>query len=330
LSSFRPSDDGFTLNLPIALSSAEAEVISVLQNYQLERHIKKDEEPKRLRINKQVFLDPEFEALWSKIKHRTTYQVEYSTDKLIQNCADSIKAMEVIQPVTVNYREAQLGVEAKGVTSQEIRANIHKVSFTGGLPDIIAYVQKQTELTRKTIVEIIKGSGRLSDFLVNPQKFMDEVSTIINHELHRLMIDGIKYEKLTVGHTEWSMQLFREDELKDYFEQCLEVQKSVFDKVIYDSDIERKFAEELEKRTDIKLFVKLPSWFRVETPIGEYNPDWAIVKHEDATIYLVRETKGTRNFEKLRNSEADKIRCGRKHFQAIGVKFDVVVTADQI
>lgn len=330
LPTFKPSDDGFTLKLPAEFNSVESDIISVLQNYQIERHIKKDEEPKRLKINKQIFLDAEFEILWSKIRHRTTYQVEYSTEKLIQNCIDSIKKLEVIEPVTVSYREAEVDVETKGVTAKEVKANVHKVAFIGGLPDVIAYIQKQTELTRKTIVDIIKGSGRLSDFLVNPQRFMDEVSSVINRELHKLMIDGIKYEKLSVGQTEWSMQLFRDDELKEYFEECLEVKKSVFDKVFYDSDIERKFAEELDKRSDIKLFVKLPSWFKVETPIGEYNPDWAIVKHEDATIYLVRETKGTKDFEKLRNSEADKIRCGRKHFEALDVNFNVVVKAEEI
>lgn len=330
LPAFLPSKDGFVLNLPKAYESVESDIISILQSYQLDRHIKKDEEPKKIRINKQVFLDPEFESLWNRIKHRTTYQVEYKSEELIANCISAIKKMEKIEAVKVNYREAQLGVNVSGVSTQQIRSNFQEVVFSGGLPDIIGYVQKQTELTRRTIVEIIKGSGRLQEFLINPQRFMDEVSNIINRELQRLMIDGIKYEKLTVGQTEWSMQLFREDELKDYFEQCLEVQKSVFDKVMYQSDIERKFAEELEKRTDIKLFVKLPNWFRVETPIGEYNPDWAIVKHEDSTIYLVRETKGTRNFEKLRNSEADKIRCGRKHFEAIGVSFDVVVSADEI
>lgn len=330
LSTFQPSQDGFTLKLPQSYVSVESDIISVLQNYQLERHIKKDEGPKRLKINKEIFLDAEFEALWNKIKHRTTYEVEYKTEDLIRNCTNAIQKMEKIEPVRVHYLEAQLGVKASGVTSEKIKSNTQDISFGGALPDIISYVQKQTELTRRTIVEIVKGSGRLEEFLINPQRYMDEVSNIINRELHRLMIDGIKYEKLTVGQTEWSMQLFREDELKDYFEQCLEVQKSIFDKVMYQSDIERKFAEELEKRTDIKLFVKLPNWFRVETPIGEYNPDWAIVKHEDSTIYLVRETKGTRNFEKLRNSEADKIRCGRKHFEAIGVNFDVVVSADEV
>lgn len=327
---FKPTEEGFTLGLSEKYTAVEAEIITVLQNYQLERHIKKDEEPKRLKINKQIFLDPEFENLWNKIKYRTTYQVEYKTPKLIDNCIESIKKMEKIEPVTVNYREAQIGVELKGVTVQETRANYHTVKFPGGLPDIIAYIQKQTELTRKTLVDIIQGSGRIAEFVINPQKFMDEVSATINRELHKLMIDGIKYEKLSVGQTEWSMQLFRDDELKDYFEQCIGAEKSVFDRVIYDSEVERKFAEELDKREDIKLFVKLPGWFKVETPIGEYNPDWAIVKHEDSTIYLVRETKSTKNFEKLRNSESDKIRCGRRHFEAIGADFDVVTSTKDI
>jgi len=126
------------------------------------------------------------------------------------------------------------------------------------------------------------------------------------------------------------MQLFRDEELKDYFEQSLKVNNSVYDSIIYDSEIERKFAEALDQREDIKLFVKLPSFFKIETPIGTYNPDWAIVKHDDNTIYLVRETKGTKDFEKLRNSEADKIKCGRKHFEALGANFDVVTSAVEI
>lgn len=327
---FNPSKEGFALGLSDAFAPMEADIISILQSYQLERHIRRDEEPKRLKINKQIFLDPEFERLWDRIKYRTTYQVDYNTKKLIENCADAINKMDKIEPVIVSYKEAQLDVEVKGITVHETRANYHKVDYHGGLPDIIAYLQKQTELTRKTLVDILNSCGRISEFAINPQKFMDEIASIISTQLHKLMIDGIKYEKLSIGHTEWSMQLFRDDELKDYFEQCISVKKSVFETVIYDSEIERRFAEELDKREDIKLFVKLPSWFRVETPIGEYNPDWAIVKHFDETIYLVRETKGTKNYEKLRNSEADKIKCGRKHFEAINVNFDVVTNAGDI
>ena len=122
----------------------------------------------------------------------------------------------------------------------------------------------------------------------------------------------------------------KDDEIKHYFEQCLEVKKSVFDRIIYQSEIERKFAQDLDKRDDIKLFVKLPSWFKIETPLGTYNPDWAIVKHEDQTIYLVRETKSTKNFDKLRNYETDKIHCGKKHFESLGVDFNIAISASEI
>jgi type III restriction enzyme len=126
------------------------------------------------------------------------------------------------------------------------------------------------------------------------------------------------------------MRLFEDKEILSYLNNRLEVNKSVYDAVVYDSEVERKFAEELDKRDDIKLFVKLPGWFKVETPIGEYNHDWAIVKHFDTTIYLVRETKGTKDFLKLRNAEVDRINCGKKHFEALGVGFDVVTSAREI
>lgn len=326
--SFNPQQSGFTLGLSGELNEIEAEVISVLQSYQLERHIKKEEEPKKLRINKQVFVDPEFEDLWSRIKFKTTYEVSYSTDELIAASVKAIKQMDRIEAVQISYKEALLGVEVKGVTAQETRSNYQRIQYTGGLPDIISYLQKETELTRRTLAEILSKSGRLAEFVVNPQKFMDAVAGILSRELHRMMIDGIKYER--IAEQEWSMRLFEDEEILSYLSSRLEVKKSVYDAVVYDSEVERKFAEDLDKREDIKLFVKLPRWFVIETPIGSYNPDWAVVKHHDETIYLVRETKGTRDFEKLRNSEADRIRCGRKHFDALNVDFDVVISSGEV
>jgi type III restriction enzyme len=108
------------------------------------------------------------------------------------------------------------------------------------------------------------------------------------------------------------------------------VDKSVYEYVVYDSEIEREFAKRLNEREDIKLFVKLPSWFLVDTPIGKYNPDWAILKHDGQALYLARETKGTRDFLRLRTSESDKVKCGKKHFDTIGVPSDVVVSADEV
>lgn len=325
---FQPKKDGFTLSLSDTFKDLESEIVSTLQSYQLDRHIKRDDEPKKLKINKQVFLDPEFELLWNKIKPKTTYQVEYKSEKLIENCVTSIKQMDKIEPIKIKYREGQLDVTRKGVIGEETRANTYDVKYSGPLPDVISYLQRETELTRKTIVEILIQSNRLDEFSINPQKYIDSVSAIIKRELHKLMIDGIKYEK--IAEQEWSMRLFEDEEILSYLNNRLEVKKSVYDAVVYDSEIERKFAEDLDRREDIKLFVKLPSWFKVETPIGEYNPDWAVVKHFDHTIYLVRETKGTKDFLKLRNSESDKINCGKKHFEALGVGFDVVTSSKEI
>lgn len=329
-SSFNPKKEGFSLNLGPEFMDLEQDIISILETYQLERHIKRDEDPKALILKKRIELDEDFKALWDKIKFKTTYNVNYKTDELITNSVKAIQQMEKIEPVKVAYREDLIDIENKGVVTTNIRSSEIKIEFAGSLPDIIAYLQKETELTRKTLVKIISDSGRLNEFVINPQRYMDALASIINKELHRLMIDGIKYEKITTGATEWSMQLFKDREILSYLNNRFVVNKSVYDAIIYDSEIERKFAEDLDKREDIRLFVKLPNWFRVETPIGEYNPDWAIVKHNDETIYLVRETKGTKNYEQLRNYEADKIKCGRKHFEALDTNFDVVTSANDV
>lgn len=325
---FDPKAPGFDLGLAPEHADLRANIIEVLQSYQLERHIKKDEEGQRLRFKKEVTLDPEFQELWNRIKARTTYSVEYQTDTLVANAVKAIKAMEKIKPVRIQVSEAELDVEKAGITTTVFRQTGETVTFRGAVPDVIAYLQAETELTRSTIVRILRESKRLPEFLVNPQKFMDAVAAILNQQLHKLMIDGIKYDK--VAGEEYSMRLFEEKEILSYLNNRLEVQKSVYDAVVYDSEVERAFAEKMDKRKDIKLFVKLPGWFKIDTPLGSYNPDWAILKHDDTVLYLVRETKGTKNFEKLRNIEAEKIRCGRKHFEMIGADFDVVTSAEEV
>jgi len=327
-STFDPKAPGFEDVLPEAYKELKEEVLDVLASYQLERHIKRDEEGKKLVFRKAVALDTEFQELWNRIKPRTTYAVEYSTETLVQNAAAEIRKMDRIEAVRLSYRETGVEVERRGLTGTVLREGGRNEAYRGALPDVLAYLQGETELTRGTLVRILKESNRLGEFMLNPQKFMDAVAAILRRELNRLIIDGIKYER--IEGEEFEMRLFETEEILGYLHNRLEVNKSVFDAVVYDSEIERKFAESLDKREDIKLFVKLPWWFKVETPIGDYNPDWAIVKHDSAVLYLVRETKGTKDFEKLRNSEADKIRCGRRHFEALSVDFSVVTAANEI
>jgi type III restriction enzyme len=330
-SAFNPRKAGFSLNLPEAHKDIESDVIDVLSGYQIERHIRDERNEGPNKLKKAVQLSPEFEALWEQIKPKTTYQVEFTTGDLVARAVQALRKMEKIEAAKVNFTTAELSVTKAGVEAQAVAAKTETIDYRGSLPDILAYLQNETELTRSTLVRILKESGQLAGFFVNPQRFMDSVAAILKYELHQLIVDGIKYERIpsTDPDSEWRQELFRNEELINYL-TALQVNHSVYEYIVYDSEVEREFARKLDDRTDIKLFVKLPHWFEIDTPIGKYNPDWAILKHDDATLYLVRETKGTKDFLKLRTTEADKVRCGQKHFDALGVPFAVVVSADEV
>lgn len=201
------------------------------------------------------------------------------------------------------------------------------------MPDLLGHVQRETELTRGTIVEILTRSGRLGDVKVNPQQFMDGATRAIRKSLDDLMVDGIKYERMTGPDSEYEMLLFEEKEIDGYEDRMLPVKKSIYDAIEYDSAYEEKFARDLDTLRDIKLFVKLPSWFKVETPIGTYNPDWAVVKRQDSQekLYLVSETKSDLDPDKRRKEENVKIMCGQAHFGALPeIEYKVVNDARQV
>jgi len=329
---FDPKRKDFKIELPEAHRDLQPAVIDLLASYQIERHIRKDRDERANRLRKEVLLSPEFEALWNKIKPKTTYRVEFETAKLVQRAVDAIRRMERIEIPKIRVSAGQVGVTKGGVTTAAMSVADERVAYGNRpLPDLLAYLQNKTELTRSTIVRILKESGRLSEIFHNPQRFMDAVAAILKHELHRLLVDGIKYERIIGAgpKAEWEMMLFKNEEMIDYL-NSLQVSKSVYEYVVYESEIEREFARRLDEREDIRLFVKLPHWFEVETPVGKYNPDWAIIKHESETLYLVRETKSTRDFLKLRTSEVDKVHCGQRHFEALGVPFDVVMNAHEV
>lgn len=329
---FDPKRKGFQLELPEAQCDLVPAVIDLLSGYQIERHIRRDHDDGPNRLKKQVALSPEFQELWERIKPKTTYRVEFDTDTLVQLAVHGVKRMERIEKPHVRVTSGRLNVEKGGVTTSVAGVAEEQLGYNGPVPDILAYLQNETELTRSTLVRILKESGRLGEFFDNPQRFMDAVAAVIQYERHRLLVDGIKYERIdnTATKAEWEMVRFKNEELINYL-TALPVSKSVYEYVVYDSDVERAFAQKLDEREDIKLFVKLPDWFKIDTPVGQYNPDWAILRDDgQAKLYLVRETKGTRQFLKLRTIEADKVRCGRRHFEALGVPFDVVVTGDEV
>ena len=329
---FTPRSKDFKLALPPEFSDLEPAVIDLLAAHQIERHIRREKDEKPNRLKKEVTISPDFEALWERIKPRTTYRVEFETDTLASRAVAAIKKMDKIDAPKIRVTAGRIEVRKGGVAAEAVSAAEEQAGGAHlAMPDVLAYLQNETELTRSTLVRVLRDSGRLGDFLTNPQRFMDQAASILKYELHRLLVDGIKYDRIegTGSDAEWEMVLFKNEELVNAL-TALEVKKSIYDYVVYDSEVEREFAKRLDQREDIRLFVKLPDWFKVDTPVGTYNPDWAIVKHADETVYLVRETKGTKDFLKLRTSEADKVRCGQRHFDALGVSFAVTTTADEI
>ena len=325
---FDPKKPGFTLDLPATFQDMAPAVVDLLTEYQIERHIRRDTQEGPNRLKKEVLLDSNFKELWDRIKPRTTYRVEFKTDKLVERALDEIKRMSTIEAPKIRTVAGQLRVEKGGVVATALGVSEEVVPYGARpVPDLLAYLQNETELTRSTLVRILKASGRLTEFFANPQRFMDEIAHILKTVLHRMLVDGIKYERIpgATPNSEWEMMLFKNEELINFL-SAEKVNHSLYEYVVYDSEIERAFAKTLDSREEIRLFVKLPGWFEIDTPVGKYNPDWAIVKHQDSTLYLVKETKSTKDFLKLRNSEADKVRCGIEHFKELGVPCEVVVS----
>jgi restriction endonuclease len=329
---FDPKRKDFKLDLPEAQKELVPAVVDLLASYQIERHIRQDKDEGVNRLKKEVTLSPEFTALGT-VKLKTTYRVEFETDVLVRRAVEAIKRMERIEAPKIRVSAGQLDVRRSEITTQSMSMAGEQVSTDRHpVPDVLAYLQNETELTRSTLVRILKDSGRLAEFFHDPKRFMDAVVHILKYELHRLLVDGIKYEIIGGGgpETEWEMMLFKNEELINYL-TALQVNHSIYEYVVYESEVEREFAKRLDQCEDIKLFVKLPGWFEIDTPVGKYNPDWAVImKQDNQTLYLVRETKSTKDFLKLRTSEADKVRCGKKHFETLDVPFEVVVSADEV
>ncbi|MCK4622974.1 MAG: DEAD/DEAH box helicase family protein [Desulfuromonadales bacterium] len=274
-------------------------------------------------------LNEDFKELWQRIKHKTRYAVEYDTKVLIQKAADRLCEMDKITAPKIRVLKAGMGFDENGIETSLLAVRENEAKFgQAQIPDLIGYLQSKTELTRITLAEILIQSGRLAEVQINPQQFLDQALSAIELELHELMISDIKYER--ISDQQYEMMLFEEQEISGYLTNMIEVDNSVYDAVLCDSDIERQFAEAMNSRQDIKLFVKLPAWFKIETPVGSYNPDWAIVKEEDEKVYLVRETKGTKDQLELRSAEWAKIRCGRAHFKELGVDFSHVTHAAEV
>jgi len=275
-------------------------------------------------------MNGDFQELWNRIQHKTRYSVAYKTGDLVAKASDTVGKMPDIKKPKLVALKSRIKITDEGVTGELLAARQMEMEETQQqtIPDLLSYLQRETELTRSTLVQILIESGRLGDVATNPQQFLDQAVSGVRRTLHQMIVDGIKYEK--VNGQVYETLLFEEKEIEGYANRMVDVQNGLYDCVEIESEVEREFAEAMTSRQDIKLLIKLPDWFKVETPIGTYNPDWAIVKQEDEKLYLVRETKNTKEQQKLRQTEWDKIRCGKAHFDALDVDFDHVTSASEV
>ncbi|MCL2640110.1 MAG: DEAD/DEAH box helicase family protein [Phycisphaerales bacterium] len=310
------------LILPEQFQPQLPQIKEVLRKLAGKLDIKNADERQTIRTRQAVLDDPEFQALWNRIKHKTTYRVQFDNEKLIEACTQAVRKCPPIVKARVHIRKADLAIGRGGVTSEETSQTAPVVLEETDivLPDLLTDLQNKTQLTRRSLVRILTESNRLDDFKGNPQQYIELVTEAILRAKRLAIVDGIKYQRLG-DECYHAQELFEQEELTGYLKGMLEARKSIHDHVVYDPGVEKEFAEELERNEAVKVYAKLPAKFTVPTPLGTYNPDWAVLVQKDDTeqLYFVVETKGSLFTDDLRNSENAKIQCGEAHFQALAV-----------
>ena len=313
---FDPKKEGFELKLPEEFVPIRAGITDEVKRHIFKNRIVNSRERRDVKYNKHIELNEDFKALWEKISKKTRYSVEFETDSLVKSAASNIATMNAISPTRILLDKTEVDITEAGIEGGNVlftKTETVKANFV--LPDILALLQRETELTRSTLVEILKRSGRIKDFKVNPQAFMTEAAKQINRALHKMVVDGIKYECIEGQYYE--MRLFEEAEVQEYLSRLYKVknkENTPYNYISYDSELEHEIAKKLDSNENVKFFCKLPRGFVVPTPVGNYNPDWAVVTEYDEKLYLVRETKSTHDRDGRRETENRKVRLRQSPF----------------
>ena len=293
-----------------------------------------------LQVDPEKLAMPEFKALWRRISPKSAYVVDFDTDELVRKAVDALNrnlrvskvffkvetgAMEEIKSRD-DLLEGSAFSKSRSSTydsSKRIRTN-HSVKY-----DLIGKLVGETGLTRKAVVQILTGIEKavFDQFKDNPEEFIIKAAGLINDEKATAIIQHITYNMLD---ERYDTDIFTEPTIKGKLgANAMKAQRHLYDHIVYDSTNERDFASELDTNTDVAVYVKLPDSFYISTPVGHYNPDWAIAFYEGTVkhIYFVAETKGSMSSMQLRQIEESKIHCAREHFKAISgdnVVYDVV------
>ena len=300
----------------------------------------------KVRLRKEHLLKPEFKEWWERIKPRTRYRVQIDTEGLLRAAVADLDRETVSAPA-VTVQKVRVEVDDDDVLGVVQLTGVKTILDLAGrypLPDMVAAMEDllvktsnpPMRLSRGTLLELYRRTRQKGAALANPSEFARVAVRIVKRHLIAQIVEGIRYRKTG----EWyCMELFyeKDEEGRDLFAKHVVPagERSLYDQVPCDSDVEREFAAKLDRHERVKLYVKLPSWFKVPTPLGEYNPDWAVVAtdtddhgQETDRLYLVAETKGTTEEADLRPEEQQKIKCGRAHFEGAleGVGFKAPIT----
>jgi type III restriction enzyme len=308
------------VTLPAEFQPQAAAVGEVLRKLAGKLDVKNADERRVVKTRQAVLEGEAFRALWDRIKHKTTYRVEFDNEKLIRDCARAIQSGPPVAKTRLQFRKAEIDITKGGVEAKEreVSGPVTLDEADVELPDILPDLQDKTQLTRKSLARILRDSGRLSDFTRNPQQFIEIATDAISRTKRLALVDGIKYQRLGDEHY-YAQELFQTEELTGYLKNLLDATKSVYEQVVYAQGGERSFAEQLEHNIAVKVYAKLPGWFQVPTPLGAYNPDWAVLVQQDGAerLYFVVETKPSLFGVDLRGKEQAKIECGKAHFAAL-------------
>ena len=311
-----------TLVLPDEFKPQNIQVRGILRKLAGKLEVKDADERKKVLPRQAVLNSQEFKELWNRIKYKTTYRVQFDNDALLKACIKAIKDAPPISKTRLQWRKADLAIGRAGVEANETVASAPIILEESDieLPDILTELQDKTQLTRRTIARALIDSERLDDFKRNPQQYIEITAQAINRAKRLAIVDGIKYQRLG-DEFYYAQELFEQEELNGYLKNMLSVKRGVHEYVVYQSDTERNFAEQLDKNESVKVFAKLPGWFQLPTPLGPYNPDWAALIEQDGAvrIYFVVETKSSLFDDDLRDKEGAKSDCGEAHFKALAV-----------
>lgn len=339
-----------TLVMPEEVKDSTDSIVRILDMIYDVKGMKPEDARKNdidIKVNQDALNKKEFQSLWKKINVKSIYAVDFEGQELIDKSISALNSKLEVSKIVVNITTGAmnsikskqdlfdgLGFDTKATKTKT--ENISSVA-TSIKYDLIGKLVDNTGLTRNTIVKILQGIEKVKFdlFKSNPEEFIIKAGNLINEQKATLIVQHISYTKID-GDDVYDTSIFTEPTLKGKFGiNAIATAKNIYDHLLYDSTIEKDFAEKLEQAQDVVVYVKLPKGFYISTPVGKYNPDWAIAfnKEHIKHIYFVAETKGNMSSLELRDIEKAKIECAKKHFKSISnseVKYDVISNYNEL